>query len=109
MKLSFFIILLSLFCVGCEGTFENQKKAAQDANSTVFPPAATNIVFLNDDWATFEYEGQKFIIHRKRYSQNPAYFGLMAPLGPSVDTKHETCPVCRSKLVSTPMGLVKEN
>lgn len=101
------VILLALFCVGCEN-FINQKKAAEDANNTIFPPKATNIVFLNDDWATFEYDGQKFIVYRKRYD-NPAYFGFMAPLGTTVDTRHETCPVCRSKLVSTPMGLVREN
>lgn len=73
------LILLTLLCSGCEeGPPHSPKKlksqsAASDlveGRGLYFPPNAENINHLNEHWATFDLDGETYLIHRSWYKSN---------------------------------------
>lgn len=55
------ILMASLFFAGCFDEPSRQERFEHNVTNYGAPPDATNIVFLNGEWYTFEWRGQCFL------------------------------------------------
>ena len=106
--------------VGCNSSKNQKDAASNDKNQPIlFPPGAKNVKHLNDYWATFDLDGNHYLIHRywgtvpPEGSGQDRVFCTMTvvppePLPGPNDVRHETCPHCGKPVAITPLGLIKE-
>ena len=47
-----------------KGAPNQRDGSSKDSSNVYFPPNAENVKHLNEHWATFELEGEKFLVHR---------------------------------------------
>lgn len=100
----FLIILMVGIIAGCD----TQESLEKGGSKWLFPPGATKITHLSDEWATFEFQGNKFLIHRHSIGSNAT--ATMAVIPSSLSSpKHGRCPNCNVHLVATDLGFVKVN
>lgn len=97
------ILIFALF-IGC--TLEERMKG----NTTVIPPNATNIEYINENWGKFTLEGK--LVYFSDSGDSHQYIVVSESAAetsslPSVNGQPQfECPTCHAKIVITPLGPV---
>lgn len=93
------IAICLLFIVGCETVKDRVKN-----HPSFLPPGATNVEYLDDNWAKFEFDGQSYLFTFADTTSSMNYIPIKKS---NNDGKTFKCPHCGSKIVITDLGPVE--